>query len=107
MLKEENMTEKDLPTILTSFFRNVPQVSTGKHCKGLSFRVGKKIFGFIRDEKSVVMKLPREKVLALIETGHATPLVMGKRVMREWVVLTHEKPEEYQNDKELFQESFS
>ena len=44
-------------------------------------------FAFVRDDELVV-KLPAERVGALVASGEGTPFVGSReRVMREWVVL--------------------
>lgn len=52
-----------------------------------ALKVNGKIFAMSVDE-SLVLKLPRARVLALIESGAGTPFDPGHgRVMKEWVVL--------------------
>jgi hypothetical protein len=46
-----------------------------------------KVFGFTRGDGAVVLKLTEQRVTALIEECGAERLVMGKRVMQEWVVV--------------------
>lgn len=53
---------------------------------GASFYVGGKVFAFTRP-KGLVMKLPAETIATLIATREAQHLTMGKRTMREWVLL--------------------
>jgi hypothetical protein len=62
---------------------------------------GDKVFAFIQGD-GVALKLPKDKIQALVEARQAEPLVMGKRTMKEWVVIRHEKPEQYQQDEALF-----
>src|SRR5690348_16137834 len=101
------MSEKDLATILASFFERNPQVSMGKHFNATSFLVGRKIFAFLRKEGGVELKLPKAKADELVQKNYALPLVMGKRVMKEWVVIVHSDPEEYKQDKELFRQALA
>lgn len=64
----------------------LPGAEFRRKFNGVSFFTGAKVFAFlIRD--GVVVKLPEERVKALAQVREARPLVMGKRVMREWVVV--------------------
>ncbi len=65
-----------------------------------------KVFAFIQGE-SVVLKLPKERAKELLDKKQASQLVMGKRAMKEWVVITHQHPEEYQQDEKLFKEAIA
>ena len=38
-------------------------------------------------DQNVILKIPAHDIAALVETGTAQPLVMGKRTMREWVIV--------------------
>lgn len=51
-----------------------------------SFSVGGKVFGFTRGTQ-VVCKLPRVRVEEIVAEGMGEALVMGKRTMKEWVVV--------------------
>lgn len=46
-----------------------------------------KVFCFITREGCLAMKLPGERIAALLESGDTQPLRMGQRTMREWVVV--------------------
>jgi len=48
------------------------------------------------------MKLPKEKIAELADRRDVSMLVMGKRVMKEWVVVAHKNPGAYKKDLELF-----
>jgi hypothetical protein len=100
------MAKHDLTTILGSMLEDIPQVHTGKHLNHTNFLVGNKVFVFIQGE-SVVLKLPKERAKELLDKKQASQLVMGKRAMKEWVVITHQHPEEYQQDEKLFKEAIA
>ena len=70
------MKEEDLATLLASMLRDLPRVSVKKHVGHASFRVGKKVFAFTRNQ-GVAVKLPREKIRELVNKQNAAPLVMG------------------------------
>ncbi len=100
------MATDDLSATLASMLVDLPQVRVGKHINNVNFLVGEKVFAFVKGD-GVAMKLPKEKIKELVDQERATPLVMGKRVMKEWAVIKHEEPEEYQKDLELFKEAIA
>jgi hypothetical protein len=100
------MAEHDLTTILSSMLQDIPQVQIGTHLHHTNFLVGSKVFAFIQGD-GVVIKLPKATIQALVETEYAAPLVMGKRVMKEWAVIKHDHPEAYQQDEALFKEAIA
>ncbi len=100
------MATEDLSTILAFMLADLPQIRIGKHIHAINFLVGEKVFAFMKGD-GVTVKLPREKVNVLVAQDLAVPLVMGKRVMKEWVVITHAEPEEYKKDRGFFKESIA
>lgn len=100
------MKDNDLATILLSMLKDLPQVSIVEKANHISFLVGKKVFAYTQSG-GVVIKLPKEKVRELIEGGVALPLVMGQRVMKEWAILKHERPQEYQKEIQLFKDAIA
>jgi hypothetical protein len=101
------MDTDNLSTILAFMLADLPGVRIGKHIHNINFLVGEKVFAFIKGDEGVAMKLPRAKCQELIAQQQAIPLVMGKRVMKEWIVLQHESAEDYKADLALFQESIA
>ncbi len=51
------------------------------------------------------VKLPRDRVAQLISDSRAQPLVMGGRVMKEWIELSHPRLEEYRQDWDILREA--
>ena len=49
--------------------------------------IDNKIFAFTRADESGVLKLPEVRIAELVNDGEIRHLVMGKRTMREWVVV--------------------
>ena len=98
------MTDRDLAAVLSSLLEDIPQVQVGTHLRHTNFLVGNKVFAFLQGD-GVVLKLPRGKIQALVAAKQAVPLVMGKRVMKEWAVIRHDDPEEYTQDEALFKEA--
>jgi hypothetical protein len=58
----------------------------GRIFRSCGLRTGGHFFAFAR-RGELVVKLPAERVAALVESGEGAPFRSGKRVMREWVVL--------------------
>lgn len=83
---------------------NLRGVSVMEKFHHASFLVGKKVFAYTRPD-AVVMK-SRERIEKLLQTrGDACPLVMGKRVMKEWMVTKHDDLNQYREDVKLFKRS--
>lgn len=49
--------------------------------------IDNKIFAFTRADESGALKLPEARINELVNDGEIRHLVMGKRTMREWVVV--------------------
>ena len=71
-----------------------------------SFLVGKKVFAFTRPN-GVVLKLPQAKIADVLGTRDASLLVMGKRTMREWVLVRDIGADPEDKDLELFRDAMA
>ena len=71
---------------------------------GASFFVGENVFAFTRP-RGLVLKLPAEMVVKVVAEREATALTMGKRVMKEWVVLELGDVEGYRGEVALMREA--
>ena len=90
---------------LASFVQQTfPQVEVRWKLHHASFLIGGKVFAFTRPE-GVVLKLPEERIHALTQTRNAEFLVMGKRTMREWVLLRYAHHAECAEDGMLLEEA--
>jgi len=49
--------------------------------------IDNKIFAFTRPDESAALKLPESRIAELLALGEIRHLTMGKRTLREWVVL--------------------
>ena len=49
--------------------------------------IDNKIFAFTRPDESAALKLPEARIAELVSDGEIRHLSMGKRTMREWVVI--------------------
>jgi hypothetical protein len=92
----------DLGAVLTSMLAALPRVVVTKKLNSTSFRVGKKLFAFTTKRGAVILKVPAETVKVLVESSTAARVVMGKRVMKEWVVIHYKTPTESRKDLGLF-----
>lgn len=104
--KTATPVKNDLATVLSAMLQGLPRVNVKKSANRVSYLIGKKVFAFTLKE-SVVLKLPQEKIRALVDKKTATFLVMGKREMKEWAVIKHEAPREYKKDLKLFKEALA
>ncbi len=100
-IKKTVHAKDDLAAILTAMLEGLPGVNVKKSANRLSFAIGEKVFAFTLKDR-VVLKLPQEKIKALVDKKAAAFLVMGKRVMKEWAVIKHEAPAEYKKELKLF-----
>ena len=64
--------------------RVVPGTIMNSDC----LRVGKEFLAlFYAKEEGLVVKLPRERVAALIESGHGESFAPAKKVFKEWLLV--------------------
>lgn len=78
--------ERGYISALCAALKAWPEVAIRRNVRGASFVVGRKFFAFTRPE-GLAMKLPENRIRALVEAGEAQFLKMGKRTMREWALL--------------------
>jgi Bacteriocin-protection, YdeI or OmpD-Associated/Domain of unknown function (DUF1905) len=81
--------KNDLAVVLAAMLGKIPGVVVGKKFNSFNFTVRKKVFAFTKDGGVVLKRLP-ETVKALLKTRTASLLVMGKRTMKEWVVIRYQ-----------------
>jgi hypothetical protein len=78
----------------------------GAECRskfnGVSFLTEAKVFAF-QAQDGLVLKLPVARVQELVREREARALVMGKRVMKEWVVVG--LPQGLRGEMELLREA--
>jgi TfoX/Sxy family transcriptional regulator of competence genes len=72
---------------ITDDFRTDPHITTVKMFGGSALRVGKKVCPHFYEGK-LVLKFPRERVAALVQSGDAQPFDSGTgRPAKEWVAI--------------------
>jgi hypothetical protein len=96
--------KSEVSTVLVSMLQKLPGVAVGKKFNSTNFTVRKKVFAFTKDG-DVVLKLPPETVKALLKTRSASLLVMGKRTMKEWVVIRYKESADAKKHLTLFKEA--
>ena len=96
--------KNELSTVLSSMLGKLPGIIIGKKFNSANFTVRKKVFAFIKDG-GVVLKLPPETVKVLLKARTASLLVMGKRTMKEWVVIRYKNAADAKKHLGLFKEA--
>ncbi len=99
------MPDAELVTTLSEFLATLPGVIEEKTEEHATFLVNKKIFAFTRKGGGVAIKLPQEKIAELLHRKEIAPLSMGKRTMKEWILLEHVRLSGYKKDLALFKEA--
>src|SRR5258708_34994967 len=100
------MADARLIATLSSLLGSLPDIAEEKTESHATFLIKKKVFAFTRSSgPGVALKLPREKIAALLHRKDITQLTMGKRTMKEWIVIDHPKPTDYKKDLALLKEA--
>ena len=102
------MADPRLIAALSSLLRPLPDVTEEKTETHATFLIGRKVFAFTRNSgPGVALKLPNERIAALLQRDNITLLTMGKRTMKEWIVIEHPTPADYKKDLALFKEAMA
>jgi hypothetical protein len=100
------MADPKLIAALSSILGLLPDVTEEKTETHATFLIKKKVFAFTRSSgPGVALKLPKERIAALLDRNDITLLSMGKRTMKEWIVIERSKPADYKKDLALFKEA--
>ena len=100
------MADPRLIATLSSLLGSLPGVIEERNQTHATFLTGKKVFAFTRRSgPGVALKLPKERTATLLQRDDITLLTMGKRTMKEWIVIEHAKPTDYKKDLPLFKEA--
>jgi hypothetical protein len=85
------MTAEEKFAQIVNTLKHSPKVSVGAAKKGFgssALCVGEKIFAMVSSKGGFVVKLPKERVDALVALGAGTRFELGRaRVMEEWLVV--------------------
>jgi Family of unknown function (DUF5519) len=98
--------QNDVGSALVSMLAEIPGVVVKRKLTSANFTVKKKVFAFTTGG-GVVLKLPPETIKRLLEAGTASMLVMGKRTMKEWIVIRLKNPSDAKRQLRLFKESMA
>jgi hypothetical protein len=100
------MADPKLIATLSSILGPLPDVTEEKTETHATFLIRKKVFAFTRSSgPGVALKLPKETIAGLLDRNDITLLTMGKRTMKEWIVIERSKPADYKKDLALFKEA--
>ena len=100
------MADPKLIATLSTLLGSLPGVTEKQFPNHTSFFTGKNIFVFTsRKNNRVILKLPKERITALLERDDIVLLTMGKRTMKEWIVIEHSRPADYKKELALFKEA--
>lgn len=96
----------NLSAVLFSMAAKIPGIVINLKRNSANFTIKEKVFAFTKGD-GVVLKLPPRTVKRLIEVRAASMLVMGKRTMREWVVIRLKNPADARKHFELLREAMA
>jgi hypothetical protein len=100
------MADAKLIATLSTLIGSLPGVKEKPFPNHTSFFTGKNVFAFTgRTNNRVILKLPKERIAALLQRDDITLLTMGKRTMKEWIVIEHSKAADYKKNLALFKEA--
>jgi hypothetical protein len=100
------MADARLIATLSSLLGSLPDIAEEKTETHATFLIKRRVFAFTRSSgPGVALKLPKERIAGLLERDDITLLNMGKRTMKEWIVIEHAKPTDYKKDLPLFKEA--
>jgi hypothetical protein len=77
---EEEMLER-----IAAALRHDAPVHVGTMFRSPGIRIGPTIVAFLGNDATLIVKVPRERAIELVDEGTAEPVTMGRRTMREWV----------------------
>ncbi len=92
MLVDEATAGREALDALAAEYADDPRVRFGTMFRSPGLRVDGKIFAFLGHGDRLIVKLPRERAVALMAAGVAGDVTMGTRTMKEWVALPAETP---------------
>ena len=81
--------EQRYSEIVTTFLRRPGVTQQGRGFGSSALKVRGKMFATLSSSRAFVVKLPRQRVDALVAAGHGRPFEPGPgRVMKEWLELS-------------------
>lgn len=96
----------NVSAVLFSMVASIPGIVINLKLNSASVTIKEKVFAFTKGD-GVVLKLPPRTVKRLVEGRAASMLVMGKRTMKEWVVIRLKNPADAKKHLELLREAMA
>ena len=90
--------------VLDSFLLDITVVKPSKMYGHPAYYVGGRLFASLYME-GVCVKIPENRVKELLKKDGIEPFTPMNRKMREWILIIHEKSEDYLKDRDIFEES--
>lgn len=87
MPNARNAPNRDLLDELALDFADDPEVAIASMFRSPGLRVGGKVFAFLGFDGELIVKVPRDRAVQLMDNGTAAAVVMGERTMKEWIEL--------------------
>ena len=77
----------DLSETLTEMLEEFATIVVTKKIRSTNFTTRNKVFAFTKGKEAVVLKLPPDAIERILLSKKASLLIMGKRTMKEWVLV--------------------
>jgi len=90
--------------ILDSFLLEIPIVNPGKMYGHPAYYVEGKLFASLYMD-GVCVKIPEKRVKELLKKEDIFPFEPMGRKMKEWIYIIRENSDNYQKDRDIFEES--
>ena len=98
--------DPEVKEVLDSMLLDNVEVEPGKAFGLPAYYINGKMFAAVYEDGATI-KVPEETAAELLERdGMHEFRPMDKHVMKNWVLIRRESPEDYREDKELFQLAF-
>lgn len=92
---------RDHRNVIDAILLDLPGVTQGKMFGYPAYYVNRKMFACLY-ENGIGLKLPEDYTRQLLEQGTAFPFQpLGRKKMRRWVQIDHERSEDYLEDTEI------
>lgn len=92
---------------LARTFLDRPGVSEGTMLHSPGLRVDGKFFAFVGTDDRLVVKVPRDRAVQLVDDGTAEVVTLGTRTLREWVSLDGHGPSGTETWRATLEEAYA
>ncbi|HEY5503069.1 MAG TPA: TfoX/Sxy family protein [Candidatus Anoxymicrobiaceae bacterium] len=98
--------DPQIKEVLDSFLLDDPEVEPGKAFGMPAYYVNGKMFAGVFGDGATI-KVPAETAAELLERDGVDEFQpMAGRTMKNWVIIRHDDPADYEGDKDLFSAAF-